>query len=55
MWHCVVDEIDDLHAYRPGDDTFVRMPMRVAFHSDYQIEIGPLDLCSQWSVCDVIW
>jgi len=43
-WHGVVEEIGDLHVYRPAEDVFVRMPVRVAFQGDYQIEIGPLDL-----------
>ncbi|MBY0288620.1 MAG: hypothetical protein K2X52_15960 [Mycobacteriaceae bacterium] len=43
-WHCVVEEIDDLHAYRPADDTMIRLPVRVAYQGDPQIEIGPLDL-----------
>lgn len=42
--HEVLDELGDLHAYDPRTDSFVLLPVRVAFQGGLEVHIGPYDL-----------
>ncbi len=42
--HQVLDELGDLHASDPRCDSPVLVPVRVVFHGDIRMEVGPYDL-----------